>query len=190
MIALRPWKEETFLLRKYILEGGDGNLGFERAPTDQGFHILEGRDGNLCLERAPTDREFQTRRHEIAHGGNVLLDCQVLASLQNDRSNKLWFSEQNFEKMYGRPYNRLCQLVRRASPTVIKLYDIRANVRILDRWTMPKTENMQARAKDIGKLCSQSIGRWEEWIQGREGPAPEMEIAARAAQDSYDRGQW
>lgn len=94
------------------------------------------------------------------------------------------------KKMYGRPYNRLCQLVRRASPAVIKLYDIRANVRILDRWTMPKTENMQARAKDIGKLCSQSIGRWEEWIQEREGPAPEMEIAARAAQDSYDRGQW
>jgi hypothetical protein len=137
---------------------------------------IEGYAGNLLIVRQSILEEWRAMgnkshrskkidhsRNEIAHGGNILLDIEVIErDKQMTDSTSLWIPA--FEDTYGIEYSQAKSLALSAPSDLIGLINIRVHVTVLDAWnptddseTSQISKNRQSIQDDVMQIVNQYL---------------------------------
>lgn len=139
---LQSMETDIFLVRRFILEGGE--------------------DENIVLGFDMGNPALRSRLNEVACGGNLFVDCQVLSQMRQTGGETLPKCEETFQKMYSVDLDLVWPLLRTTDIAIKRLYDARANVRVLRTWTNAVGDKKRT-ALDVKGKCDEAIQRWEVW---------------------------
>lgn len=97
-------------------------------------------------------------QNRVAQGANILADIKVIADSRDDRKKiRRW--KGIFRDHYSVPWDE-CQVqngLARVEAGMLDIFNIRANVRTLAKWRMPKN---RPRCRQIQRICDYWIDLW------------------------------
>ncbi|KAJ6159425.1 hypothetical protein N7497_003962 [Penicillium chrysogenum] len=97
-------------------------------------------------------------QNRVAQGANILADIKVIADSRDDRKKiRQW--KGIFRDHYSVPWDE-CQVqngLARVEAGMLDIFNIRANVRTLAKWRMPKN---RPRCRQIQRICDYWIDLW------------------------------
>lgn len=116
--------------------------------------VLQGWPQNF------TSEEYLCR-YEVAHGGNILADCEAIERMfLNCASTALNWSSA-FALRYSISYSLVKDEIRIAPTQVVDTFNILVNASTLHTWNKPAKSTV---AKDIQNGCKEIIQEMQDWL--------------------------
>jgi hypothetical protein len=108
------------------------------------------------------DKKMVDERNAVAHGGNIRLDVDAIMEMEGISTNIADGWKQAFLTIYEIKYPFLYQHLASLDRNSSELFDIRATVKLLDRWGVSSQEQVK---EDITQDCNFCLSTWERWCE-------------------------